>query len=162
MKWGSDAASYVKENYLDKELAKVVGDITRLAGGGRQYLGRTAAEFHGGGEITSFRDFATSGDEGFIHALLGEGVVKRSAMSSHAPYVHAMNSGANAQQMASMYLQAAGGTRGGGPTTLHQHTHNYNALDAKSFGKFLDQGGMKVINDSANRRASLYAGDAIG
>jgi hypothetical protein len=122
--------------------------------------GRNAAEFHTGGQITSFHDFATSPTEGFIHAMLGEGVVNPSAMSAHAPMVHAMNSGADASQMAAMYLHASGARSGGG--SVNYHTHHYSALDAKSFGKFLDTGGMKTINDSANKRASLYAGDAIG
>jgi hypothetical protein len=160
-KWGADAASWVKSNYLDKEAQKVVGDITRQAAGGSEYTGRTAAEFHTGGQITNFHDFSTSSTEGFIHAMLGEGVVNTSAMSTHAPMVHAMNSGADAAQMASMYLQASG-SRSGGAGSVNYHTHNYSALDAKSFGKYLDSGGMKTINDAANRRASLYAGDAIG
>ena len=162
-KWGSDAANYVKGNYLDKETQKVVGDITRLAGSGRQYIGKTAAEFHTGGVIGGFGDFATSANEGFIHAMAGEHVTMAQPAEQHAPMLAAINGGASPAQMAAMYLQAAGGgSRGGGSSVVNNHTHNYSAIDAKSFGKFLDGGGMKVINDSANRRASVYAGDAIG
>lgn len=161
MKWGSDAANWVKANYLDKETQKVVGDITRLAGGGREYMAKTAAEFHTGGQITSFHDFATSTNEGFIHAMLGEGIVNTNAMNTHAPMVHAMNAGADPVQMASMYLQASG-SRSAGASSVNYHTHNYSALDMKSFKQFLDGGGTKTINEAQNRRAALYAGDAIG
>jgi hypothetical protein len=61
-------------------------------------------------------------------------------------------------------LQVSGGSTsssGGGGSTNY-HTHNYSAIDAKSFGKFLDTGGMEQINKSANRRTGLYAGDAVG
>jgi hypothetical protein len=162
--FGKQGADWVDANYLKKELTDVTTEITRNAGANGQYTGLTAKEFHDGGPISSFGSFGTSANEGFIHAMLGEGVVKQRAMASHAPAVSMMNAGADASTMAAHYLaMSGGGSRGANSMgTTHQHNWQVSAMDARSFGDFLDRGGMEQINYSANRRASLYAGDGLG
>ncbi|MFC6645444.1 hypothetical protein ACFQBQ_07565 [Granulicella cerasi] len=161
--FSQSAADWVKSNYLDKEVAYAVSEVERLASSGSSYMTRSAAQFHTGGVISGFHDFATSPNEGFIHAMLGEGVVSVNAMQTHAPYVAAMNAGASPVDMASRYLQAAGGNVGasGGVTNVN-HEHNYSLLDLKGFKSFLEDGGTEAINASQNRRTGFYAGDAIG
>jgi hypothetical protein len=160
-KFGGEAADWVRSIYIDKELTKVTTDIARHAGGGAAYMGRQAAEFHGGGTIRSFHDYATSPNEGFIHAMLGEGVVNSPAMSAHAPFVGAMNSGADHAEMAAMYMQAATPRGGASTSSSTSHSWSVNALDSRSFEKFLDGGGNEAVVRSTNRFVAKYAGDGI-
>jgi hypothetical protein len=161
-KFGSEAANWVNSNYMAKELTEVVAAIERGARGNANYGTRQASEYHMGGLISNFGDLGTSTNEGYIHALLGEGVVNQPAMAMHGAGVGLMNKGADAATMAAHYLQASDRRGGVGGGDTHYHTHNYSAIDAKSFGKFLDSGGMSEINKSANKRTSLYAGEGIG
>jgi hypothetical protein len=163
-KYGGEAADWINDNYLAKELAYVTSTIERGARGNSADSGRQATQFHDGGLISDFGSLGTSSTEGYIHALMGEGIVNQPAMAMHGAGVGMMNRGASPADMASHYLQVAGGgsSIGTGGGSMHFHTHNYNALDAKSFGRYLDTGGMEQINKSANRRAALYAGDSVG
>jgi hypothetical protein len=163
MKWGADAAGWVNANYLQKELNDVRTQIENEAKGNLQYSGRTAAQFHQGGVISNFGDLGTSSNEGYIHGMLGEGVVNVPAMQMHGAAVPMMNSGASASDMAAHYLAAAGaGSRGSGAgSVVHQHSWNVQALDAKSFGKFLDGGGIQQVIQSTNRHVGNYGGDGI-
>ncbi len=161
MKWGPDAAAYVHSNYLQKELNYVTGTIERMARGGAQYTGRAAAEFHSGGLIGGFGDLATTGSEGYIHAMMGEGITNVPATQMHGAAIQKMNDGATPADMASHFLQAGGaGTRaasggGGGDTHLHVHT-----MDTKTMTTWLRNGGAKMITSAQNAHVATYGGSA--
>lgn len=161
--YGQQAADWINSNYMQKELAIVLGLIQRAGEGNLSYGQMQAAEFHGGGLISNFGDLGTSSNEGYIHALLGEGVVNQPAMAMHGAGVGMMNNGASPLQMAAHYLSVSGGgggTIGGGASGgNHLHVHT---IDSSSFEDFLNKrGGATAINRSMNKRASLYGGDSV-
>lgn len=160
--FGQSAADWVNSNYMQKEVTLVLSRIEDAAAGGRQYTTLSAAQFHTGGTVTGFGSFGTSSNEGFIHAMLGETVMNTQASSVHAPVLSAMQSGASASDVASMYLATAKPS-GGSVQQPSGDTHNWsvNALDAKSFSTFLKQGGAQQIVKHTNTYASQYAGDGI-
>lgn len=158
--FGRDAAGWVNDQYMKKEVALIDSKLASMAKGGAQYTGLSAAQFHTGGSITGFGDLATSGNEGFIHALLGETVVNANASAAHAPYISAMNAGAGASDMASMYLQAAAkssspaAANSGGDTHFHVHT-----LDTKTMKSWLRDEGAAMITQAQNRNTGRYSGE---
>lgn len=159
-KYGLDAANWVNNNYMKKEVALVDAKLTNLAKGGSEYTGLSAAQFHTGGSITGFGDLGTSANEGFIHAMLGETVMNPGAAAAHAPYLSAMNGGAGASDMAAMYLQAAGkgsspaAASSGGDTHFHVHT-----LDTKTMKSWLRDEGASMITQAQNRNTGRYSGE---
>lgn len=161
--FGRSAAHWVENNYLDKEAAKVLKRIEDTAAGGRQYIGKSAVQFHTGGTIAGFGDLATSSNEGFIHAMLNETVMNPAASMTHAPYLSAMQSGASHADIAAMYLAGAKpSSSSSSPSGGDTHHHwNVNALDAKSFDGFLKNGGARQITKHTNNYNSQYAGDGI-
>jgi len=157
--WGGSAAEWVDQNYLRKEQLAAVGEISSRAKGGAGYVSMSAKQFHTGtSAITDFGDLATSPNEGFIHALLGEAIVNPVAASTHGPAIQAMNSGASPADMASMYQGSSNSNSGGGDT---HHHYNISAIDAKGFDTFLRNGGARQIIKHTNNYASQYAGDGI-
>ena len=50
--------------------------LTREARAGRAQFSMSATQFHDGGMIGDFGDLATSSNEGFIHAMRGEIVMR--------------------------------------------------------------------------------------
>ncbi len=160
--FGRDAADWVNNNYMAKYVKLIDSRIETSAKGGGQFLAKNAAQFHSGGRITGFGDLATSGNEGFIHAMAGETVMNPGATSSHAPMLDAMNSGASSAEIAAMYLQASSGggvSTGapGGETHIHVHT-----LDTKTMTSWLRDGGAQMITQHQNRNAARYSGEGIG
>jgi hypothetical protein len=156
-KWGRGSADWVENNYLRKEQVLALSEITTRARGGGYAVSMSASQFHDGGDITGFGDLATSTNEGFIHAMLGETVVNPAANATHGPAVRAMNAGASQDDIAQMY-GGGGGSGGGGDT---HHHYNINALDPKSFDSFLRGGGARSIVKALNQQATRYAGDGI-
>ena len=161
-KYGMGTADWTKQHYIDVELNHITSDIVKLAGAGHDYGARSTAEFHNGGLITGFGDWGTSGNEGMIHAMLGERIVQPQASSMHGGAIDAMNAGASHSDIAAMYLQAAGVSGSGSSSThYHDHKHSVSAIDAASFGTFLKQrGGMDEIAKATDKRNNRYAGDA--
>jgi hypothetical protein len=162
-KFGSSAAQWAKAAYIDKERNSLESQISRLASAGRDYTSKSAAQFHSGGTISDFGDFATSPTEGWVHALLGEKMVTPSAASAHGPTIDMMNAGASPSDIASQYLKNAGTLSQGGNTN-HYHSyggHTVNALDGSDFYDFLTKrGGADAMARANNKRAAQYAGDA--
>ncbi len=164
-KFGASAAEWAKTSYIDPEVARVSGDISRLANAGHDYMAASAVQFHSGGTITGFGDFGTSSNEGMIHAMLGETVMHPAASAAHAPFLSAMNGGASPSDVAGMYLKSAMPQTGLSAASSGGSTHHWNvsAVDAKSFSDMLvNGGGMDAISNAANKRVSRYAGDAGG
>jgi hypothetical protein len=161
-KWGKSAADWVNVNYMQKEVNAVLQRINDVAAGGHQYTTLSASQFHTGGTISGFGSLGTSSNEGFIHAMLNETVMNTQASTAHGPVLSAMNSGASASDVASMYLAGANPSGGTAPAAAGD-THNWsvNALDAKSFSSFLKSGGAQLIVKHTNTYASEYAGDGI-
>jgi len=159
--FGRDAAAWVENNYMQKEVARVLARVEDAAAGGRGSLARSAVQFHSGGTIGGFGDLATSGNEGFIHAMLGETVMTPNATRAHGPALNAMLNGASSSDIAAMYLAGSRpftSAPSGGDT---HHHYSISALDAKSFSSFLKNGGAQTIVKHTNRYASQYAGDGI-
>ena len=161
--WGANAASWVKANYLDKEVQLAVSQITEHASGGQQYTTRQAMQFHTGGYIDGFGDMGTSSDEGYIHAKLGETMMNQSATATHAPVLNAMNDGASAADVASTYLASskassnpASPAASGGGSHIHIHT-----LDTQTMTGWLRNGGARMISKAQNSFASQYSGDGV-
>lgn len=161
--FGRDAADWVQSNYMQKEVTRVLQSIEDKAGGGRQYLMRSASQYHSGGVISGFGDLATSGNEGFIHAMLNETVMNPSASALHGNVLSAMNGGAGVSDVAAMYLAQARPSVSMPSASSGGDTHHWtvNALDASSFSRFLRDGGAQQIVKHVNRYASQYAGDGI-
>jgi hypothetical protein len=159
--WGSGAAQWVDDNYLKKEQQLALSELESRAKGGAQYVGMSANQFHSGGPITGFGSYGTSSNEGMIHAMLGETVMNPSASSQHGAVLNAMNSGADATDVARMYLGAGSSSSasGGGGDTHHHWT--VNAVDARGFESMLRNGGARLIVKHTNQYASQYAGDGI-
>ncbi|QHN04430.1 hypothetical protein FTO74_14435 [Granulicella sp. WH15] len=164
-KWGFDAAAWAKTSYIDPMVANITQDLEALGGAGHDYMAASAVQFHSGGVISGFGDFATSSNEGMIHAMLGETVMNPAASSAHAPYLSAANAGASPEDIAAMYLGSsssgtAASASGGGDT---HHHWNVSAVDAKSFKDMLvNGGGMDAISQAANKRVTRMASDVGG
>jgi hypothetical protein len=160
-KFGTEAADWVNDHYMKKEVLKITSMIANSAQGGREYTTRSANQFHSGGQITGFGDFSTSSTEGYIHAMRGETVVNPAASISHAAALRAMNAGASAADIASSYLSSSSRSSpaqsGGGDTHFHVHT-----LDTKTMSTWLRNGGAKLITNHQNQYTAQYAGDGIG
>jgi hypothetical protein len=160
-KFGGEAADWVDNNYMKKEVLKITSMIANSAEGGRQYTTMSAKQFHSGGQITGFGDFSTSSTEGYIHAMRGETVMNPAASLSHAAALRAMNAGASAADIASSYLSSSSRSSpaqsGGGDTHFHVHT-----LDTKTMSTWLRNGGAKLITNHQNQYTAQYAGDGIG
>lgn len=161
--FGGAGADWVKANYLDKEVALALSQITAHVQGGSMYTGRQAMQFHSGGYVGGFGDFGTGGNEGLIHALMGETMMNQSATATHAPVLNAMNDGASPADVASMYLASAKSSSNpssaapsGGDTHYHVHT-----LDTQTMTGWLRNGGARMISKSQNNLASQYAGDGV-
>jgi len=160
--YSMNAANWVNDNYMKKELQKVVTTIADTAQGGRQFTQMNAMQFHSGGTITGFGDYATSYNEGMIHAQLGETVMTPGASATHGAMLAAMNSGASAADIASRYLAGSGAggmsaqSGSGGDTHFHIHT-----LDTRTMQGWLKTGGAQMINKHLNDFNSQYAGDGI-
>jgi hypothetical protein len=159
--WGGGAANWVNDNYLKKEQSLALSEIEARAKGGSQYVGMSASQFHSGGVIGGFGSLATSSNEGLIHAMLGETVMNPSASTTHGAVLNAMNSGADATDVARMYLGSgvANPSAGGGGDTHHHYS--ISAIDTAGFESFLRKGGARAIVKHTNNYASQYAGDGI-
>jgi hypothetical protein len=155
--WGTDAANWVNQNYLMKEQASVLSQIESRARGGSQYVSMSANQFHSGGAINGFGDLATSSNEGFIHAMLGEAVVNPPAYSAHRPAVDAMNAGASPEAIAAMYARPSDSGGAQGPD-LHVHIHT---LDSRTTDSWMRNGGARMIAKHLNNFNTQYAGDGI-
>ena len=160
--FGNEAASYMMNTYLAKDVTTAVGEISRLAKAGMAGLKTSAAQFHDGGSITGFGSFATSSTEGFIHAMLGETVMNRNASTNplHAPALAGINSGADAATLAAHYLsKMTGGGGAGTPAGGDTHHHwDVTTLDAKSFRDMLRDGGAEAISGELNYYTGQYSG----
>jgi len=160
--FGSDAANWVNDNYMKKEVQKADSMISNSAEGGRQFTQMSAMQFHTGGTISGFGSFATSDNEGFIHAAMGETVMTPGASAVHGPALAAMNAGASASDVAGAYLGStargsAMPSSSGGDQHYHIHT-----LDTKTMTSWLRGGGAKMITKEQNNYNAQYAGDGIG
>ena len=159
--FGTLSAQWVNANYMQKEATLVLQRIEDSAKGGRQYTTLSASQFHTGGTISGFGSLGTSGNEGFVHAMLNETVMNTQASGTHGPALSAMNSGASAGDIASMYLagakpSGAASSPSGGDTHFHIHT-----LDTKTMDSWLKNGGARQITKHQNTYAGQYAGDGI-
>jgi hypothetical protein len=126
-KMGPSAGAYYGDTIkpkLDREMAK----LTREARGGRAQFSVSAAQFHNGGEIGGFGDFATGADEGFIHARRGEIVMHQQAAQTNAPLLSAMNSGLDYRDMMPSRMQ---------PLQQRDVNLHFHSPDAKGAHRFL-------------------------
>ena len=162
---GSGARDYFNQTIVP-EVAAVQAKIDAEEKGGRGRLTMSAAQFHQGGLITGFGDLATSGTEGFIHALMGERMMNPIASSTHGPFLDAMNAGHNPATILTSQMQGAIKSIAGGSTTRmgtgaggNGATLNVSAIDAASFARQLRTGGLgKVIQQHLNGDAGTYGG----
>jgi hypothetical protein len=121
----------------------------------------SAAQFHEGGTIAGFGDFATGSDTGWIHAMTQETVMNRDASTSpvHGPAIHAINQGADPGTLAAHYLSQMTGGRSGGSSGGDTHHHwDVTTMDSSSFRDMLRNGGAEVINGELNNFTGQYAG----
>jgi hypothetical protein len=161
--WGQGSASWVDDNYLRKEQMLAIGQLEARARGGAYAVAASANQFHTGGMVTGFGDLATSGTEGFIHALQYETVMNPAASWSHGSVLDAMNRGASPTDVARMYLGAgsSGASASAAPSGGDSHNWTVHAIDAKSFRDLLRGGGAAIVKSEVNRFTSVYAGDGI-
>lgn len=161
--FGAQGATWVKQNYLDKEVALTLSQITAHAQGGQQYTTRQAMQFHTGGYISDFGDFGTSGSAGLVHALMGETMMNQSATATHAPVLNAMNDGASSSDVASMYLassRSGSGSSSAAPADAGDHYH-FHTLDTGTMETWLRQKGARMISKAQNNLAGQYSGDGV-
>jgi hypothetical protein len=144
--WGMGGKSVYSD--IEGEIKSAQSQLTSEQKAGRSQYGMSAAEFHGGGVVNGFGDYATSGDEGWIHAQRGETVMHTSASEMHGDALGLMLAGASRGQMASYYGAQAmqpsyratmqqGAFGGGGHTFNNGDTYHIRAIDSKSFGDAL-------------------------
>ncbi len=107
------------DGHIHPDIMAAQKQLDREQKAGRSQFGMSAAQFHSGGYIGGFGDFATSPNEGFIHAKVGETVMHESATATHGDALAMMLAGASRGDMASHY---GGGNSGGGDTNLHFHS----------------------------------------
>lgn len=164
-KFDKDSGTDTYNKYVVPAIQKAKDQIEAQERGGRSFIAMQTGQFHSGGPIHGFGNMWTSGNEGFIHAMVGEHVVNPLAASQHRPVLNAMNSGADASSIASMYLagsrrHASSTGSSGEAMTVHLTVH---AIDAQSFEDRLNNGGlMDAIARAANRRTLLYSGEGNG
>jgi hypothetical protein len=148
-KMGPSAGSYYGDAIkpkLDRKMQK----ITREARAGRAQFSMSAAQFHGGGEIGGFRDFATSADEGFIHAKRGEVVMHQQAAQTNAPMLQAMTGGLNYRDMMPSKMQ---------PVQQRDVNLHFHSADAKAARQlFMDN--KHHLRAALNDSYSEYSGGA--
>jgi hypothetical protein len=149
--WGRGASSWYR-SHIFGEITAAEQKLGTEEKNGRDLVAMSAAQFHTGGMIGGFGDFATSSTEGFIHAKAGEFVVRDGAAAGNTALLHAINSGL------SVTPSAAGGSRmvpassaGGSPISIV-------AWDGKSVDTWLRNGGAMKLRAASNMANGQYGG----
>jgi hypothetical protein len=90
--WGSGARSWY-DDHIAPEISAAEASLMQQERGGRSQITMSAAQYHSGGWVGGFGDFATGPGEGFAKLLSDEFVVQPMAARAHAPLVQAINAG---------------------------------------------------------------------
>ena len=149
-KWGSGARNYFSSN-IQPEINAAMSSLQKQEAGGRSAVTFSAAQFHDGGWTGDFGDMATSGNEGFIHAMANEFVVQPRAAMAHAPLLSAINAG-NVSYSSS--VQPRMPASGGGATV----NLSVQALDSKSVAQWAKSGGGRTLVSAINQAQTQYSG----
>lgn len=151
--FGSAAQGYFTST-IGPEIQAAIAEVHRQENAGRnQKVTWSAAQFDSGGFISGFGDMATGPYSGFIHATLGERVMKPGVSAQHGPMLDAMNSGSYSRSPQRMAPAPSGGN------TAHV---NVTAFDAASVDKWLRSGGAQQIQSGLNQNNARYSGVALG
>lgn len=140
---------------IHPEIMSAQAQVEREQKAGRSQYGMSASQFHSGGFVNGFGDYATSPDEGWAHLKRGETVMHERATDTHGPELAMMLAGASRGQMASYYgaqqmqstyratmQNAAFG--GAGNSYNYGHTFHISAIDTQSFSDALMNGRHDV------------------
>lgn len=161
--WGMGGKG-VWDNKINPDIMAAIKNIEREQKAGRSQYGMSAAQFHSGGTVMGFGDFATSPTEGFAHLKVGETVMHERATATHGDALDMMLAGASRDQMASYYgggaaamasaytaamKQSAFG--GSGHTFNTGDTYHISAIDSKSFHDAL------IANKHSVRKANALS-----
>lgn len=154
--WGSGARNYFNSNILP-EIQAVQASLQKQEIGGRGSLTLSAAQYHTGGFIDDFGDFGTNSNEGFIHAMRDEFVVKPAAAAAHAPILQAMNAGANFGYSNAVQPRMPASSGSGATVNL-----TVQALDSKSVASWAQGGGGRALVAAINQAQRQYSGVGRG
>ena len=153
---GSGARSYFNSN-IQPEIQAVLSSLQKQERGGRSQITMSAAQYHSGGWTGDFGDMATSGNEGFIHAMANEFVVNPMAAAAHAPILQAMNSGTNFAYSNNVQPRMPSGSGGGATVAL-----TIKALDSKDVATWAAAGGGLALMAALNQANRQYGGVGRG
>ena len=159
--WGSGASSYY-ESTIKKAITQAEQKLSREQKSGRSAVTMSAAQYHTGYEVDSFGDMATSADEGFIHAQIGEYIVKPNVAARNRSALDSLQAGATMEQVSSSYRQtmqnASQQRSNAGDRTLNMHIY---AHDSKSVARMLSE-NKHVLRSALNDANGEYGGRADG
>jgi hypothetical protein len=149
--WGRGALSWYN-NHILAEIQAAEAKISAEEKNGRGLVTMSAAQFHTGGWIGGFGDFATSSTEGFIHAKAGEFVVRDGAAAGNGTLLNAINSGLSVTPSAARGSRMVSASSGAGqPISIV-------AWDGKSVDSWLRQGGATKLRQAASMATAQYGG----
>jgi hypothetical protein len=152
---GSGARNYYGSN-IEPEIQLVLKSLQKQEIGGRGAVTMSGAQYHAGGSVGSFGDFATGPGEGFAKLLEEEFVVQPMAARAHAPLLSAINSGSVSYGSAVQPRMPAG-SGGGGSVNL-----TIQAIDSKSVAQWARAGGGLALMAAMNQAQRQYSGVGRG
>jgi hypothetical protein len=158
--WGHGAQSYYQDT-IKPEIAQAKVRFTREAKAGRAQFGISAAQFHTGDEVNHFGNMNTSPTEGFIHAQIGEFIVKPNVAARNKGALQAMNAGMSIEQIAAAYrstMRSESGRRTQ-PIANRSVEMSVYAMDSRDVHRFLNQ-HKHTIRAALNDSDGEYSGGA--
>ena len=152
---GSGAQNYY-DGTIQPEIQAALDQLTKEEKGGRGALTWGAAQYHSGGLVGDFGEYATGPGEGLAKMLSGEYVVQPMAARSHAPLLSAINAG-NVSYASTSQPRMPASSSGGGAITLNIH-----AMDSKSVEQWARSGGGRSLVAAINQAQRQYSGVGRG
>jgi hypothetical protein len=158
--WGHGAQSYYQDT-IKPEIAQAKVRFTREAKAGRAQFGISAAQFHTGDEVNHFGNMNTSPTEGFIHAQIGEFIVKPNVAARNKGALQAMNAGMSIEQIAAAYRSTMRSESGKRSQTVANRSIEMSvyAMDSRDVHRFFNQ-HKHTMRAALNDSDGEYSGGA--
>jgi hypothetical protein len=148
--WGDGAVKWY--NYqIVPEISAAMVQLAAEEKGGRSLVSLNAAQYHTGGMVGDFGDFATGPGEGFAKLLADEYVVHPMAAQAHAPLLSAINAGNVSYSNTVQPRMPASQAQAAAPITI-------TAWDGASVDSWLRNGGATKLRQGLNTATAQYGG----
>ena len=151
--WGDGALNWYNAQMVP-EINIALAQLAAEEKGGRSKVSLSAAQYHTGGMVGGFGDFATGPDEGFAKLLAHEFVVQPMAAQAHAPLLSAINAGNVSYASAVQPRMPASSAQAAAPITIQ-------AWDGASVDSWLRNGGATKLRQGINMATGQYGGSGI-